>query len=274
MPVLQGDDVDLYYEIRGCGPRLLFFNGSGATIDGSAVLLDVLAAHFEVVVHDQRGLGRTGLPRDTTPHGLAPYAADGHRLLEHLGGDPCAVMGISFGGMVAQEFAVTYPTSLSRLALLCTSPGGAGGSSYPLHDLESLSPDERAQVSLATLDTRFTPEYLASHPKDQQLVAFNTQRAARHKSADVLAGERFQLLSRRDHDVWDRLGNITVPTLVAAGRYDGLAPLANSEAIASRVPSSRLRIYEGGHLFFAQDPRSLPEIIDFLAVSSIDARPT
>jgi 3-oxoadipate enol-lactonase len=68
--------------------------------------------------------------------------------------------------------------------------------------------------------------------------------------------------------VWDRLGSIECPTLVACGRYDGIAPLANGEAIAGRIPGAELGVYEGGHAFFAQDRRALPEIIDFLAVDS------
>ena len=73
-----------------------------------------------------------------------------------------------------------------------------------------------------------------------------------------------QFEARAGHDVLDRLPSITCPTLVASGRYDGIAPLTNSEAIAGRVPNSELRIYEGGHAFFAQDPKALPEILDFL----------
>ena len=75
---------------------------------------------------------------------------------------------------------------------------------------------------------------------------------------------REQLLARRGHDVTDRLPNITCPTLVAAGRYDGIASLANSEAIASRISDSELRVYEGGHVFFLQDQCAIPEILDFL----------
>ena len=63
----------------------------------------------------------------------------------------------------------------------------------------------------------------------------------------------------------DRLGRITCPTLVGCGRYDGVAPVANSEAIATRIAGAELRRYEGGHLFLTQDPRALPEVIDFLA---------
>ena len=84
------------------------------------------------------------------------------------------------------------------------------------------------------------------------------------RGAEELRGEREQLLARRDHDVTERLSNIRCPTFVAAGRYDGIAPLANSEAIVSQIPGSELRVYEGGHLFFAQDPRALSEILEFL----------
>jgi 3-oxoadipate enol-lactonase len=65
--------------------------------------------------------------------------------------------------------------------------------------------------------------------------------------------------------VWDRLPAITCPTLVAAGRHDGLAPVANSEAIASRIAGAELRVYDGGHAFFVQDPAALPALVDFVA---------
>ena len=84
------------------------------------------------------------------------------------------------------------------------------------------------------------------------------------RGAEKLRGEREQLLARHDHDVTERLSNIRCPTFVAAGRYDGIAPLANSEAIVSQIPGSELCVYEGGHIFFAQDPRALSEILEFL----------
>jgi pimeloyl-ACP methyl ester carboxylesterase len=71
--------------------------------------------------------------------------------------------------------------------------------------------------------------------------------------------------ARHHHDVVDRLGAIACPTLVACGRYDGIAPPPNSEVIAARVPGAELRVYEGGHTFFLQDRAALPEILDFLA---------
>jgi len=263
VPLLDRGDVEIYYELRGTGPSLLFFNGSGATIEGSGLLLDILAKDFEVLVHDQRGLGRTGLP-SSPPSTLAPYASDAAALLDAVGWNDVLVAGISFGGMVAQEFAVTYPDRVRRLALLCTSAGGAGGSSYPLHTLEDLEPTERARISLHNLDTRFNAAWLDEHPSDRMLVDYTISRNAAPKSDDVEKGERYQLAARATHDVWDRLGNVTAPTLIAAGRFDGLAPVANSEALHQRIPGSSLRFYNGGHLFVAQDPAALRDVVSFL----------
>lgn len=262
MPTGNLNGIDLYWERAGDGPRLLMFNGSGSTIERMRPLFEMLSSQFDVVLHDQRGLGRTEIPPG--PYSMAEYAEDAIALVDHLGWDRFAVMGISFGGMVAQEFAVTVPERVDRLALLCTSPGGAGGSSYPLHELRSMSAEERSAVSMTIMDTRFTPEWLESHPADRLFVEGIRGDYGSTPGSEAERGEIEQLLARRSHDVWDRLGQITAPTLVAAGRYDGIAPLANSEAIAARIPGAQLRVYEGGHGFFAQDLAAFPDIIGFL----------
>jgi pimeloyl-ACP methyl ester carboxylesterase len=77
-----------------------------------------------------------------------------------------------------------------------------------------------------------------------------------------------QLEARRLHDTFDRLPEITATTLVAAGRYDGIAPLANSEAIAARIPGARLEVFEGGHAFFFEDADAWPAIAKFLLEST------
>ncbi len=254
--------IDLYYERRGVGPRLLLFNGSGASIETTGPLIDAFASTFDVLVHDQRGLGRTTVPDETAS--MADYAADAAALLDHVGWDRCLVAGISFGGMVAQEYAVTWPERVERLALLCTSPGGEGGSSYPLHELTELPPDEQVAIGLHILDRRFTPEYLEAHPADEALVEMVARRRTQEQSEPGLRGEALQLEARRHHDVWSRLPAISCPTLVACGRFDGIAPPARGEAIASRIPRADVKVYEGGHLFFLQDRAALPEIFDFL----------
>jgi pimeloyl-ACP methyl ester carboxylesterase len=262
MPTVHVNGIDIYYERAGRGPPVLFLNGSGTTLATMAPLIDVMARRLEVVAHDQRGLGRTSIP--VGPYTMAQYAADALGLLDELRWATCRVVGVSFGGMVAQELAVTAPARVERLALACTSPGGDGGASYPLHELVGLAPRRRAEVSRQLLDSRFTEEWLESHPRDRMLVETRAQRGE-GVSDEARRGEVEQLEARRHHDVWSRLGHITCPTFVAAGRFDGIAPVANSEAIVSRVPDATLHVYEGGHAFFAQDRRALPQIIDFLA---------
>jgi len=262
MPTARLNGIDVYYERRGDGPPVLFLNGSGSTLDGMRVLLDVFTDRVDLLAHDQRGLGRTEIPPG--PYTMADYAADAVALLDHVGWERARVVGISFGGMVAQELAVTVPDRIEKLALLCTSPGGSLAS-FPLHEMAALSADERAEKYLTILDTRFTPEWLAEHESDRNLVAMLAQRALGEKSAEVQRGEAEQLTARAGLDVLGRLPRVTAPTLVAAGRFDGIAPLPNSEAIAAAIPGAELRVYEGGHAFFAQDGRALPEVLDFLA---------
>ncbi|MGZ4758759.1 MAG: alpha/beta fold hydrolase [Acidimicrobiales bacterium] len=270
MPTIRANGIDLYFERRGpeeaageTARRLLFFNGSGATLATSGIVIKPFAARFDVVAHDQRGLGRTSIPPG--PYTMADYAADAAALLDHVGWDSCRVVGISFGGMVAQEFAVTHPERVERLALLCTSPGGDLGASYPLHELAGLDDAERAAKLVEITDTRFTPKWLASHPDDQMLADFIAQRGRGASSPEVERGEVEQLDARRSLDVGDRLPRISCPTMVASGRYDGIAPVTNGEAIAARIHGAELRVYEGGHAFFVQDASALPEVLDFLA---------
>src|SRR5256714_12507850 len=168
VPTVAANGIDIYYERSGDGPRLLFLNGSGATLETSALLIKPFAERFDVAAHDQRGLGRTSIPPG--PYTMADDAADATALLDHLGWDRCRVFGVSFGGMVAQELAVTAPARVERLALCCTSPGGAGGASYPLHELERLPDAERAARAVGLLDTRFDAQWLAAHARRRRPV--------------------------------------------------------------------------------------------------------
>ena len=255
--------IDVWYEQGGSGPPLLFLNGSGGSLESSALLIARFREHFDVLAHDQRGLGRTSIPPG--PYTMADYAADAAGLLDHVGWDRCAVVGVSFGGMVAQELAVTWPDRITRLALVCTSSGGEGRPSYPLHELAKRPAAEQAEIGIRLLDTRFTPEWLAEHPRDRAIVEQRNERARQARSQERRRGELEQLDARAGHDVWERLPKISCPTLVAGGRYDGVAPPANSEAIASRIPGAEVRLYEGGHLFFWQDRQAFPDIFGFLS---------
>jgi pimeloyl-ACP methyl ester carboxylesterase len=263
VPTVTVNGIELYFERWGEGPPLLFLNGSGTTLDTTRPMIDPFAEHFEVVAHDQRGLGRSAVPPG--PYSMAEYAADAAALLDHVGWETARVVGISFGGMVAQELAVTWPQRVERLALLCTSPGGAGGASYPLHELDRMPDAERVALRARLLDGRFTPEWLSDHPGDRAIVELVTSHEPPAPDSDVARGMAAQLDARSRHDVCARLSRIECPTFVASGRYDLTAPVANGEAIASRVPNAELRVYEGGHIFFMQDPQAYADTMEFLA---------
>ena len=262
MPVDHVNGAELYWERRGSGPRLLFCNGSGTTVQAAGPLLDLVAARFDLLAWDYRGLGRSGPV--TGPYTMADLAADAAGLLQIADWDSCRVLGVSFGGMVAQEFAVTHPERVERLALACTSAGGDGGSSYPLHKLRDLPPQERAAAQLTLADSRWDERWLQAHPADRALAAALAAVGRDQQDPAAAAARTAQLEARAGHDVWDRLGAITCPALVGYGTYDMIAPARNSSAIAARIRGAGLRGYEGGHLFLFQDPAALPEYQEFL----------
>lgn len=254
--------IDVNYEVSGDGPPLLFLNGSGSTIADALPLLKPFILHFDVAIADHRGMGRSSLPEN--PYSMVDLATDAIGLVDHLGWETFALIGISFGGMVAQELAVAVPERIRRLVLMCTSAGGAGGSSYPLHELAHLAPDERAAQSTRILDTRFTPVWLAAHPRDSAILELMAQRRTPEPIGAAQRGAQLQMQARASHDVFDRLSRISSPTLVASGRFDGIAPPENGAAIAKQIPGASMRLYDGGHVFFQQDPTAIPDVIDFL----------
>ncbi len=261
MPTSDVNGVELHWERTGSGARLLFCNASGSTLADAQPLLDRLVGRFDLLTWDYRGFGGSGLV--TRSFSMADIAADAVGLLELVGWDTCRIVGVSFGGMVAQEFAVTNPERVERLALACTSAGGEGGSSYPLQKLLELPMQERSAAELELADSRWDGRWLDAHPVDRTIAERLTARLDPPGSAGAGA-RRAQLAARAGHDVWDRLDAITCPTLVAYGRYDRIAPVENSEAIASRIHGADLRGYEGGHMFLFQDPGALPELVKFL----------
>jgi pimeloyl-ACP methyl ester carboxylesterase len=199
---------------------------------------------------------------------MADVATDAAGLLEIAGWESCRVVGASFGGMVAQEFAVTYPHRVERLALACTSAGGAGGSSYPLQKLLELPPGQRVAAELKLVDSRWDQRWLEAHPTDRAIAQGMTAAGQDRQDSAAAAAYAAQLQAREGHDVWDRLGEISCPTLIGYGKYDGIAPARNSEKIASRIRGAELRGYEGGHGFLFQDPAALPAFIAFLQAPS------
>jgi 3-oxoadipate enol-lactonase len=263
MPTAQIGAVELYYERAGAGAPLLFISGTGGDLRIKPNVFDgPLARTFDVLGYDQRGLGRSSKP--DARYTMADYADDAAALLDAVGWTRAKVIGVSFGGMVAQELVLRHPAKVERLVLACTSPGGAGGASYPFHQIQHLKGEARAKHLIPISDTRRDAAWAAANPDAfAQLVVLGA--ADPHAPEPERAmGARRQLEARAEHSAWDRLDQIACPVLIAAGRYDGIALPATQERMASRIPGARLSFFEGGHLFMLQDRAALPAMIEFL----------
>ena len=261
MPFCAVNDVSLYYELAGTGERLLSISGTGGDLRQRPGVVDgPLGQAFEVLSYDQRGLGQSSVP--AWPYAMADFAEDAAGLLDEVGWDKCLVLGVSFGGMVAQELAIRHPERVRRLVLACTSAGGAGGASYPLQELVDLSPEDGSARRMELLDTRWDEAWRNQNP---EMVALVAERMPAHSGETPPEGLTNQLAARAEHDTSGRLGDIACPTLVCGGRFDGIAPQANLEFLASAIPGARLQVFDGGHAFFMQDPAALPAIVDFLS---------
>jgi len=268
MPHVGAGGLNVYYEVAGTGPPLLFISGTGGDLRARPNIFDgPLLRSFTVLAYDQRGLGRTSVPAG--PYSMRDYAEDADALLEALGWEQGLVMGASFGGMVAQEFALRYPHRVQKLVLCCTSSGGEGGASYPLHELANLPPGERARAGILVADTRRDAAWEAQHPEEmQRMIQFVlASRSVGEGEPGRDAGARLQLEARRGHDTYDRLPALRMPIYVCGGEYDGIAPVENAEALARQIPAARLELFEGGHLFLIEDRRAFPAIVEFLSAT-------
>ncbi len=276
MPMLGVGEVELYYEIHGSGPPLLNISGTGNDLRWSSPETNPLNAHFTVCHYDQRGLGRAvdhrdrpGQPDPDVAYTMADYANDAAALLDHLGWDRVDVVGTSFGGMVAQNLVVAHPQRIRRLVLACTSAGGPGGASVDFRELAELSPEQALVVRGNQLDTRNDLANGVLAPGMDLITKWAKRRnEAPEPDAVAKVQAQRQLDARADHDTWEGLATVIHPTLVIGGRYDGVAPVANMERIAERLPNAQLHWCDGGHIFFLQDPQAWPRVIEFLTSSA------
>lgn len=267
MPIAHTATLDIYYE-RGGNPDaspLLFISGSGGDLRNKPNQFDSpLASAFDLIGYDQRGLGQTAQPDGA--YTMAQYADDAAALLDDLELRSVPVVGVSFGGMVAQEFALRHPDRVQALVLACTSSGGAGGASYPLHELHDLEPLARAEAHLKVADLIHTDTWIADHPESWQKRLDLAMRPAPagvdEQTAQVGAAK--QLEARRRHDTYSRLPELQMPVLLAGGERDGIAPVTNMQAIHEQIGNSELKLFAGGHMFLIQDKTAYPYLIDWL----------
>ena len=194
----------------------------------------MLAEYLEVLCFDQRGLGQSDVPRG--PYSIAGYGDDAAALLDTIGWDECMVVGVSFGGMVAQELALRHPASVQPPGARVHVHGGYGRTSYPLHELLDLDPGQQASQRMPLLDTRLGHGVAGRGSHMVRLITTAWANGA-GTTPNPRPGWPPAPGTRSHHDTASRLGAIACPTLVCGGRTDGIAPPANSEFLASHIPA-------------------------------------
>lgn len=248
MQFVKANNLDFAVETSGSGEPVLFLGGTGWDLRDRPNPLDgPLAKHFEVILFDQRGMGQSARPE--TDYTMADYADDAAGILDALGFDSAHVVGFSFGGMVAQELAIRYPAKVRKLVLAGTASGGAGGSSYPIHEFLDLDPETRARRGLEVMDNTFTAQWQADNPREAaRLIRERMLLAARRADEPGREeGIRRQLAARAQHDCFERLDRITAPTLVIAGERDGQAPIEYAVNLANGIDGASFVTVPGAH---------------------------
>jgi len=259
MDSVRVGDIDVCFEVRGEGPPLLMIMGLTANLDWwPPELLEALEKRYRLILFDNRCAGRT--PPGDGPFTMRQFARDTAGLMEALGVERAHVMGVSMGGMVAQELALNHPEKVDRLVLCCTFCGGVHAAmpgAGVLVKMARRSPDPEVQARRA-LSVLFSEEWLSEHTDTFENFlgrvskAYMTPENARRQLGAVL---RF--------NTYGRLGGIDVPTLIMCGSDDILVLPRNSRILASRMPDSRLREFTGaGHGFIHQCHEDVVAAVD------------
>ena len=262
MPHTGAPGFRMYYETHGGGDPLLLINGLGSDHTEWLFQLSELARRFLVVVFDNRGAGGSDTPPG--PYFTAQMADDAAALLTHLGAGRAHVLGVSLGGMIAQEVALRHPDRVRKLLLACTAPGGEGSVRPPpevlKHFVRSPGGDPEEEIR-RVLPFLYTEGYLRDHP--EEIEEFVRRRLAVPVSAE---GHAAQLSAAVTHSAWDRLTTIGAPTMVIAGDGDKVVPPVNSRRIAQRIPGAKLVILPGApHRLFAENAKAFNrEVVSFL----------
>jgi pimeloyl-ACP methyl ester carboxylesterase len=246
MPRASINGVNLYYEVQGEGYPLFLVQGFGGGGKGWRLQVRAFRKHFRTVVFDSRGIDKSEKPRE--PYTIKDLADDITGLMDHLGMERAHILGMSFGSIVAQEFAISHADRVNRLVLACAS--------YGEDDPNEVHPEIVSVFGGAKGPEVFDPASVDFEHANSVVInmAFN-KRFYRMLFGPVskwyvktrgIEGHRAQIQAVAGHKTLDRLHLIASPTLVLTGTEDKIIPPKNSEIIASHIPNARLVKIEGG----------------------------
>jgi 3-oxoadipate enol-lactonase len=258
MPSVDTEGAELHYTRAGSGEPLLLIQGMAAThMAWGREFLAPLEKGFDCIAFDNRGMGRSG--RATLPFTVADLAADAAGLLDALAIDRAHVLGISLGGMAAQELALAQPDRIHSLVLGATYCGGPRGRLPGREVMERLgaamASGDRERVYRTMWEIMLSPGFRAD---ETRFAEFREMATALPAPRAVIVE---QLRAGGLHDASDRLSGISAPTLVVHGTADIIFSADNGKQIASLIPA-RLELLEGvGHLFWWEQPQRSAELI-------------
>ena len=234
-------------------PPLLLFNGIGANLE----LVEPFVAALDdvtVIVFDVPGVG--GSPAPLLPYRFSTLAVLADKLLTRLGyTDPVDVLGVSWGGALAQQFAHLYPKRCRRLILAATSPGVI------------MVPARLSVLSKLVGPRRYTdPSYLKQIGAEIYGGAYRHDAAlleehSRHIQAPRGRGYLYQLLAASGWTSLPWLGGLRQTTLVMHGNDDPIVPLANAKILAARIRNATLQVIDDGHLFLITRAREVAPVV-------------
>ncbi len=249
MPHAQLTDVRLYYEEHGRGAPLVLVPGFGMGHWIWFKQVSDFAQKFRTIVFDPRGVG--GSEQRDEPLSIRTLADDLAALLDKLSIDGAHIVGSSFGGFVAQEFALAHASKARSLVLCCTSFGG------PRH----CPPAPETLAAIASTKGLHTEERVRENLRIAFSDSFVAERSEVIERLVDASGEtcvpefvyQRQLQAALNFDASERVAQIRTPTLVVTGDADRIVPFENSHNLAARIPGARLHIVEGGsHTFFIE----------------------
>jgi pimeloyl-ACP methyl ester carboxylesterase len=266
MPNVDASGTELHYVRAGAGEPLLLIQGMSATHrTWGQPFLEEVGHGFETIVFDNRGMGLSG--RAEMPFTIADMAADTAALLDALELETAHVLGISMGGMIAQELALAYPERIRTLTLGATYCGGPEGTLMAPEDLRMLgaamASGERDRVFRAMWEINLSPGFRSD---ERRYAAFTAMAEELPAPQPVILQ---QMRACGAHDTSGRLSKVSTPTLVVHGDEDRLLGPGNGRQIAALIPGARLEMLEGvGHMFWWEQPQRAAELIREHALGS------
>jgi poly(3-hydroxyalkanoate) depolymerase len=236
-------------------PPLLLCNGIGASLELFQPFVDALDPRRGVIRFDMPGIG--GSPAPVVPYHLATLPSLLAGLLDQLGHERADVLGISWGGGLAQQFALSRPDRVRRLVLVATGPGSLMVPGRPWVLLRMLTPRRHRDPGYAA---RVAGELYGGSARKDPIVARDLLHATTRLGP--ARGYYYQLLASLGWTSLPWLRKLRPPTLILAGDDDPIIPVVNGRIMHWLIPRSRLHIYHGGHLELAADPGRLAVAVE------------